>query len=126
MSVRVTGDALAPFLQILKDFEVYSKEKDVSSMIGRFVPDEDIISFGRLANKFDKTGLRDHITEYFAHNDAFIPDYRKVVVYQYGETACLCALAKGKDSPAEIRITLFLENHEGQWLIRHRHHSTLP
>ena len=127
MSVRITGDALAPFLQILKDFEIYSEDKDVDSMMRRFVPDEDILSFGRLANKFDKAELKQHITDYFKHHDGRPSEYKKVVVYQFGEAACLCALAKAhEEGLSDLRITLFLENHEGQWFIRHRHYSYSP
>lgn len=126
MSIRVTGDALAPFLQILKDFEIYSQEKDINGMINRFAPDNDILSFGRFANKYDKPELKDHISDYFQHHSPYPSDYKKVVVYQYGEAACLCALVKGIYQQPDIRITLFLENHEGRWLIRHRHHSLSP
>ena len=127
MSVRVTGEALAPFLKLLQDFETYSKNKDVKGMMSRFVSDDDIISFGRLGNKYEKPELKAHIENYFNHNEGDKPEYKKVVVYQYGEAACLCAVIDGKKkNRPDVRISLYLENHEGQWLIRHRHHSVSP
>ncbi len=127
MTTRVPEDAMAPFLEILKHFEISSKEKDVGSMMSHFVPEEDIVSFGKRANTMSRSALKQHMTDYFQKNEAGNPDFKDIVVYQFGEAACMCLImGQNKPNQPDIRVTLFLENHEGQWLIRHRHHSPLP
>ena len=127
MNSRVTGESLAPFQQLINDMRQAFKEKDARKAMRKFVADDDVLSFGFLADISSKSELEQHWHEYF---DSHSPDSQgkeNYTVYVYGEAACLCLTYHPKSTNEKIRrLTLFLENHSGAWLIRHRHHSYAP
>ena len=127
MTSQVTGESLAPFKKLVTDIGDAFREKNIHKAMAKFVPDEDITSFGFLADINNKSELEKHWEDYFSNHDATEKGETNYTVYQYGEAACLCLrhTAKNRDLP-EKRLTLFLENHNGAWLIRHRHHSYVP
>ncbi len=127
MSTWVTGESLAPFKKLIHDIGEAFREKNISKAMSKFVADDDVTSFGFLADIHNKSELEQHWEEYFRNHDATEKGEEEYTVYQYGEAACLCLSHKAKDSDTpEKRLTLFLENHNGAWLIRHRHHSYAP
>ena len=128
MTSQVTGESLAPFKQLIHDIGQAFKEKNISRAIAKFVADDDISSFGFLADIDNKSELEQHWVNYFKdHETTLLKSEEHYKVYVYGEAACLCLTHRPESSndPAK-RLTLFLENHNGAWLIRHRHHSYSP
>ena len=93
----------------------------------KFVADDDISSFGFLADISSKTELEQHWRDYFGTHSPDENEEENYTVYIYGEAACLCLTNHPKNNNGKVRrLTLFLENHSGAWLIRHRHHSYAP
>lgn len=127
MSVRLTGEALAPFWHIVRQYDGYIRNKDVNGIMSLFVTDDEPHSFGLHVNLNHRDALRQRYIEYFDSDQPFESEMEEPVVYQFGEAACLCMMLKVKEveSP-RVRITVFLENHSGQWLIRHQHISQSP
>ncbi|PJE78942.1 hypothetical protein CI610_02106 [invertebrate metagenome] len=127
MGKRLTGKALKPFEELLAFIDQASEQKDTAAMMSCFVSENDIISFGHTASLNSRSELEQHWKNYFKDHT---PDYsrkRTVVVYQSGSAACMCITQYFEETQSKTeRITLFLENHHGQWLIRHRHHSPCP
>ena len=127
MSTRLSGEALAPFLHIVKQYERCIQSKDVEGMMSLFVSDNEPHSFGLHVNLDSRKALQDRYSDYFSTSDGFEPETEEPIVYQFGEAACMCMQLnlKGMEKP-KVRVTVFLENHTGQWLIRHQHFSPSP
>ena len=127
MSIRLSGEALAPFLTIVKQYERCIQNKDVDGMMSLFVDDEEPHSFGLHVNLNDRKAMQDRYSDYFESEDGFEAESEEPIVYLFGEAACMCMKLnlKGMNKP-KIRVTVFLENHAGQWLIRHQHFSPSP
>ncbi|WP_422472844.1 nuclear transport factor 2 family protein [Endozoicomonas sp. ALB032] len=128
MSVKLSGDSLTPFLHIVKQYDHYIQTKDVRGIMSLFVTDDEPHSFGLHVNLNEREALRQRLTDYFNAGESFSAEFKaEPVVYHYGEAACLCMMLPVKGSEgAHIRVTIFLENHSGQWLIRHQHISQSP
>ncbi|MGI9273576.1 MAG: YybH family protein [Endozoicomonas sp.] len=127
MSIKLTGDALAPFRQLLKQYDSFIQNKDVSGIMSLFVEDDEPVSFGLHVNLDDRESLQKRFTEYFNSTEPFVAEYDDPIVYQFGEAACLCIMLRADGAVAPlIRTTVFLENHAGKWLIRHQHLSKSP
>ncbi|MFK0569901.1 nuclear transport factor 2 family protein [Endozoicomonas sp.] len=127
MTSQVTGEALAPFKQLIHDIGQAFKEKDISKAMAKFVAEDDITSFGLYADINSKSELEQHWKDYFSAHEFMSKIEERYTVYVYGEAACLCLTHKAENSNDRTkRMTLFLENHNGAWLIRHRHHSFVP
>lgn len=127
MSTRLSGGALAPFLHIVRQYERCIHSKDVDGMMSLFVDDEEPHSFGLHVNLDNRKALQNRYIDYFESVDGFESESEEPIVYQFGKAACMCMQLnlKGVDKP-RIRVTVFLENHAGQWLIRHQHFSPSP
>ena len=127
MSIRLEGDALAPFLHLMKQYDSFIMNKDVNGIMSLFVEDAETHSFGLHVNVDGRDALRQRFTDYFNSDQPFEADKSEPVVYQFGEAACLCVTLKVKgEKAADVRISVFLENHAGRWLIRHQHISKSP
>ncbi|MGI9281908.1 MAG: YybH family protein [Endozoicomonas sp.] len=127
MSVKLSGESLTPFLHIVKQYDHYIQTKDVHGIMSLFVTDDEPHSFGLHVNLNEREALRKRFTEYFDSSEPFEADMGEPTVYQFGEAACLCMILQVKGSEeTRIRVTVFLENHSGQWLIRHQHISQSP
>ncbi len=127
MTTQVTGEALAPFKRLIHEMGQAFKEKDISKAMAKFVADEDVCSFGFYADINNKSELEQHWKDYFKDHDSASKSEEHYTVYVYGTAACLCLTHKAEGSGEPMkRLTLFLENHNGAWLIRHRHHSFVP
>ncbi|WP_263081144.1 nuclear transport factor 2 family protein [Endozoicomonas sp. Mp262] len=127
MTTQVTGEALAPFKKLIHDIEQAFREKDIRKAMAQFVPDADITSYGFLSDIYNKNELEQHWVDYFKGHEIAEKSEENYTVYMYGEAACLCLTYTSRDSGTpKKRMTLFLENHNGAWLIRHRHHSYSP
>ena len=127
MSTRLTGEALAPFIHIIRQYERCIREKDVDGMMSLFVDDNEPHSFGLHVNLNSRPAIEQRYNEYFNSESGCEHEIDEPVVYLFGEAACMCTQlsTKGHDQP-KVRITAFLENHSGQWLIRHQHFSPSP
>ncbi|MET4693427.1 YybH family protein [Endozoicomonas lisbonensis] len=127
MSTRLEGEALAPFLHIIRQYERCIKDKDVDGMMSLFVDDNEPHSFGLHVNLNSRSDIEQRYNDYFSSEDGFVSETEAPVVYLYGEAACMCTQlnVKGYDHP-KVRVTAFLENHSGKWLIRHQHFSPSP
>lgn len=127
MTSQVTGEALAPFKQLIHDMGQAFKEKDISKAMTKFVTEDDVTSFGFYADINSKSELEQHWIDYFKDHESTLQSEAHYTVYVYGDAACLCLVHKLESSgEPEKRLTLFLEKHNGDWLIRHRHHSYAP
>ena len=124
MSTQITGKALAPFKQLIHDLDQGFREQNIHKIMSKFVPDNDVYSFGLVRDNDSKPALERHWQAQFGNYKASGNREEHYTVYVYGEAACLCLAHRIEgSSSAYTRLTLFLENHNGAWLIRHRHHS---
>ena len=127
MSIKVTGDALAPFLELMKKYDHCIVNKDVDGLMSLFVHDDETHSFGLHVNLSSRVALRNRFQEYFDNNEVFEANKDEPTVFMFGEAACICTtLTVLSEIPVKIRISVFLENHSGEWLIRHQHVSRSP
>lgn len=127
MFTRVTEEAMAPFHHIIQQIKKHSKARDIRGMLKYFVPDEELVSFGVEANINRKSDLEQHWENFFRAHEPVHSEYKDIVVYQASNAACMTLLNTYPDlNGPDMRITLYLENHQGEWLIRHRHHSWSP
>ncbi len=127
MSIKLTDDALAPFQTLMKKYDDYITARDVNGLLSLFVHDDETHSFGLHTNLSSRVALRNRFQEYFENNEVFEAEKEEPTVFLFGEAACICtALTVKSDIPVKIRVTVFLENHSGEWLIRHQHLSRSP
>ncbi|WP_257281551.1 MULTISPECIES: nuclear transport factor 2 family protein [unclassified Endozoicomonas] len=131
MSVKLSGESLTPFLHIVKQYDHYIQSKDIRGIMSLFVTDDEPHSFGLHVNLNERKTLEQRFTDYFNAGEsctaAFEAGKSEPIVYHFGEAACLCMMLPVKGfEDTRIRVTIFLENHCGQWLIRHQHISPSP
>lgn len=70
MTTQVTGEALAPFKQLIHEMGQAFKEKDIPKAMTRFVVDYDITCFGFYADIDSKSELEQHWIEYFKNYES--------------------------------------------------------
>ncbi|MRI31646.1 hypothetical protein EOPP23_01385 [Endozoicomonas sp. OPT23] len=127
MPIKLTDDALAPFLELMKKYDHYMTNRDLESLMSLFVHDDEPHSFGLHRDLSSRVALKNRFKEYFENNEVFEAEKGEPTVFLFGEAACICTTLKAKaDIPVKIRVTVFVENHSGEWLIRHQHLSRSP
>ncbi len=125
----VDDEHLVPFRKLLDEYNQCFYERDIERLQNLYVADEDVIYFDNHQD-CDSYNLTDHIQKvanFFKSGNIVPLSYEKLVVYQFGQSACMLVKFRYLDRPqAGIRTSFFLECHDTQWKIRHIHYSFDP
>ena len=120
---------LEEFEQLLRQYNQCFYNRDLESLRNMYVSDGNVIYFDNHAN-CDSSEIETHLTkvqEFLASGTVVELNYENLVVYQFGEAACMVVTVRYSNNPQPgVRASFFLEKHLLQWKIRHIHFSSDP
>ncbi len=120
---------LEEFEELLKQYNQCFYNRDIKSLKDMYVSDGNVIYFDNHAN-CDSSEIEVHLTkvqEFFSKGSIVKLNYENLVVYQFGNAACMIVTLRYSSNPKPgVRSTFLLEKYYQQWKIRHIHFSTDP